>query len=133
MKGTHLIALWAAMQLTPTTGSAADRTVAAALRNTGTGWAAIADRDHAPIGVASVSNDGKSIRVKFTFTAKKIHSFIVSADETYATTTPLVCGASVGMAEAFIQCSRGGSAGPVNPNDLTLPNGNLWIKGTFSD
>lgn len=113
--------------------AAADRTVAAALRNTGSGWTAINDRDHASIGVASVSNDGRSIRVKFTFTAQKIHSFIVSADETYATSAPLVCGASVGMAEAFIQCSRIGSAGPVNPNDLTLPNGNLWIKGTFSD
>lgn len=57
------------------------REVDCVLRNTGAGWFAIDDAAHAPINVASVTNDATSITVNFTFTAKKVGSFIACPDE----------------------------------------------------
>lgn len=112
---------------------AAPRSVTAVLRNTGSGWFAINDADHKPLGVASVTNNGNSITVNFNFTAKTVRFFIVGVDETFAVNRALVCGASVGLTYATIMCSQYGNAGAVNPALLTDPGSNLWVHGEFED
>lgn len=112
---------------------AAPRQVSAVLRNSGSGWVALNDADHKPIGISSVSSDSTGITVNFSFTAKTVRFFIVAADETYAVQRALVCGASVGLSHAVIQCSQYGQPGAVNPATLVLPSSNLWVHGVFED
>lgn len=123
----------AAVLLSAILAQAAPRQVSAILRNTGSGWMALNDADHKPIGITSVSSDSTGITVNFSFTAKTVRFFIVAADETYAVQRALVCGASVGLSQAVIQCSQYGQPGAVNPATLVLPSSNLWVHGVFED
>jgi len=106
--------------------------VAAAIRNTGHGWHVITNDDHQPEGVSGVEAIGDSIVVHFDFKARAIGTFIVTPDETYAK-MGFVCGASVNLDSATIQCSRWRWYGShvVDPATMTAPMGDLWISGAF--
>lgn len=113
--------------------AAEPREVAAVLRITSGSWAALNDTNHRPLGVASVTHSSEGIYLHFSFTAARVRTFVVAVDETYAQQLGLVCGASVGLQYAFIQCSRRDQAGAVHPGTLEIPGSNLWVWGLFED
>ena len=67
----------------------------------GTGWYALDDAGHKPVGVSSVAEAGGDIVLNYNFTSKKIGSLQITPDEGYAA-TPLTMGASVGSTSANI-------------------------------
>lgn len=107
--------------------------VAAILRTTGSGWFILKDSEHKPLRVTSVVTDSQGIRLNFDFTATQVRTFIVGVDETYATSLGLVCGASVGLSYAYIQCRHQGGIGAAHPDSLNVPGSNLWVWGLFED
>lgn len=80
------------------------RVVAGVIRqaSNGSGWQFINDADHTPMNVVSITQNSSFITINLGFTAKKVLSFIVAPDETYAR-MGLVCGASVGLSTVGIQ------------------------------
>jgi hypothetical protein len=107
-------------------------TVAAVLRNHDGEWAAINDKEHQPINVASITSTKDSITLTFEQKAKLIHTFIVVPDESFAGRNKLVCGASVGISYAVIKCGEPGKPGYANLRALDGTNSNLWVYGLFS-
>jgi hypothetical protein len=110
--------------------------VAAVLRNDGDGWHAIEDDGHAPINVRAVESDDRAITVHFAFTAQRIHTFIVSTDETLAL-AGFLGGASVAMTDATIWVAQLGPSGfvrmpPADIHTKRFPQSNLWIYGRFA-
>lgn len=110
--------------------------MAAVLRNDGDGWQAIRDDGHEPLNVRAVESDGSAITVHFAFTAKRIHTFVVSTDETLAL-AGFLGGASVAMTDATIWVAQLGPSGFVRtpPTDIhtkRYPQANLWIYGRFT-
>jgi len=105
--------------------------VAGVIRNTGTGWEAITSDGHSAIGIARVRQDDKSIIIEYDFRASRVVTFIVTPDETYAVEDRLICGSSVRLSHAVIQCSTNAGGVAVNPASLTKPFGNLWLFGLF--
>lgn len=78
------------------------KVVACVLRNTGSGWAALNNSLHAPVGVESVTSNNESITINYSFTAAKVVSLVVTPDETFSG-MGLFCGASVGDHTAVIK------------------------------
>lgn len=83
------------------------RLVACVLRQSsvGSGWYAIDDSTHAPVGLRAVDpvTEGPTgITIHYDFTAAKIGSLVITPDETYSNTM-LSFGASVGTASSLIQ------------------------------
>lgn len=106
------------------------RTVACAIRNTGSGWFVISDALHQPLGVSALSQDAQGITLTYDFVAAGIHTLGVTTDETFAGDT-LRCGASVGVASAYLQLWRNGVL--QNPSTVTGAFANLWVHGLFTD
>lgn len=67
----------------------------------GTGWYALTDSGHDPVGVNSISESGGEIVINFDFTALKVVALNVTLDESYAATR-LNVGASVGTSAAIL-------------------------------
>jgi len=79
--------------------------VAGVIRNTVDGWRLIEDTVHTNMNIDSVSSDTSKITINFSFTAKKIISFIVAVDEDYAKKS-YQTGASVGTNVAYIEVQQ---------------------------
>lgn len=77
------------------------KVVACVLRNTGSGWAALNNSLHAPVGVESVTSNNESITINYSFTASKVVSLVVTPDETFSG-MGLFCGSSVGLTSSVI-------------------------------
>lgn len=109
--------------------------VAAVLRNEGSGWYALADTDHTPSNVASVTTSLSGIAVRFVKPVAKVRTFIVAPDEALAP-AGVSAGASVSMQTATITLGRAGVFGvhQVSPLAITTgryPGSNLWVYGLF--
>ena len=129
--GTWVQARYMTGDVTP---PSTQRIVACVLRNTGSGWFAIDDADHTPIGVSSVSTSSTAITVNYNFTATTIHTNIVTVDDTFATTpTQYLVGASSGMSSMVIYLGIAGTPGVVNPTTVVSSTGNLWVYGLFDE
>ena len=77
--------------------------LAAAIRNSGGGWAFINDADHEPVGFTGISTlpDGR-IRLDHSVGAVEVGSLLVVPDETYAK-QGLVAGCSVGLSSSYLE------------------------------
>lgn len=76
-----------------------------AIRNTGSGWAFIADSAHRPVGFSGISTTpAGAIQLDYDFTASRVVTLSVAMDETYAK-QGIIAGASVGAAFATIELS----------------------------
>lgn len=106
--------------------------VACIIRNTGSGWSILSDIDHQPIGVSHVTQHADHIKLYFSFTATKVHTFNITPDETYGAFDQAVAGASVGLTHAGIIFARPGVNGAIDPALLCNPVGNFFIYGLLS-
>lgn len=109
--------------------------VAGTLRNDGAGWYALADADHVPMNVKSVTSTLQAVRVAFTFKARQVVTFVATPDEALAR-VGLFAGASVGLDVADIALARRGITGtfqrsPAAITTQTYPLSNLWFYGLF--
>jgi hypothetical protein len=96
--------------------------VACVLRNTGSGWSALNNSGHAPVGVESVTSDNESITINYSFTAAKIVSLVVTPDETFSG-MGLFCGASVGDHAAVIKIFES----PKIQGGFVRYTGGIWV------
>ena len=81
------------------------RILAGAIRNDGNGWSYIADNNHDPIGLGSISvNNSGQLVIGFDTTAKKVLSLVVVPDETFVQEYTIGC--SVGLSEAVANIYR---------------------------
>lgn len=108
--------------------------VAGTIRNTGDrGWFVLDDESHAPINISRVEVKKGVVIVYFPFRASKIHTFVVTPDETFGASGYFV-GASVRKGSAAILVSKvvDGKAVPINASDIKSQIGNFWIYGLFT-
>ena len=105
--------------------------VAGAIRNDGTGWQAIADEDHSPLNIKSVTTREGMIVVEYTFKADKVVSLVVAPDESLAR-AGYSAGASVGLTEARISLANNGGVDPWGVSTEEIPWSNLWVQGMFN-
>jgi hypothetical protein len=92
------------------------------------------DADHSVVGATGANVVNDSLFVYFP-TTTKIITFIVRPDETLAQQNT-VCGASVGLNNARIECSGRNSDGALvrmGPHELAQPGANLFFFGVFSN
>ena len=109
--------------------------VAGAIRCTGNqGWFAISDDVHAPINIDRIEVKNGAIVVYYTFTASRIHTFIVTPDETFSK-AGFFTGASVGRDRAVINISKviDGRVVRIDPSEIESKVGNFWIYGLFTE
>lgn len=100
------------------------RVIAFAIRNSGSGWDFIDDAGHEPIGVSGISIVGDYIKVNFDFTASRVGTLVVGADETFAV-DGYTAGASVALDSASIQ------VGKIGANyDYVSWDGSAWVSTT---
>lgn len=85
------------------------RIIAGAIRKTNGVWGLIHDEGHTPSGITSVADRGNDLRIHYGFTAKKVGSLIVAADESY-NVLGYSFGASVGLDGATIKIHNSTSA-----------------------
>ena len=107
--------------------------VAGAIRGGQNGWFAINDKSHTSINIKEVTvTKGGSIVVYFKFNAKKIHTFVVTTDERYASHGYFV-GAAVtsNLAKITIYKRDAELISKVPAQSLINDLGNLWIYGLF--
>lgn len=107
------------------------KTVACFLRNVGLGWYVIDNEGHWPLGVAGVDTLGDRLRLRFDFRARRVHTFVVTLDETYIL-QDLIAGASVAYDNAEIYIKRVGVPGYIAPASLAAFYGNLNVYGLLS-
>ena len=112
----------------PAAVSTSYTSVAAILRNTGTGWTILSNTTHQPMHITSVTDMGAYLRVHFDQTFTKVASVTVSPDETFA--GKYDAGASVGLSYMNVYLTDHDGT-PVTPATLTSPSGNFWITGTM--
>ncbi|MEU3613538.1 hypothetical protein ABZ725_14640 [Streptomyces sp. NPDC006872] len=103
--------------------------ISCALRNTGSGWAVIADAGHQPSGCEAVVTHADHLELQHDVDAAKVSSLAVTVDETYAK-SGLRVGASVGfdLSNIYLYSGTAGSAA-LNPASVSATNGNLWVQG----
>lgn len=99
------------------------RVIAGALRNEGSPdyWRLISDAAHVPVGISSVTSDGSTITVNYSFQASTIGSLVVVTDETLGKLN-VFAGASVGLSSATIVLSQPAD----NISDLVYYDGAAW-------
>jgi hypothetical protein len=97
------------------------KVVACALRNTGSGWYAITDANHDPVGISSITNDTMSITVNYDFTAKTVGTLVCTPDETYVQ-QGYNFGATVGKTFSKISIERNRTIG-----GYISYNGTSWV------
>lgn len=95
------------------------------VRNTGDGWYFLDDAGHAPLGVASITNDSTYIYVNYDQPATLIHSFLCDTDETY----PYIIGAGVNPTYAAMAVRNPSTGALIDPTTLTTADGNFWFRG----
>lgn len=99
--------------------------LAGVIRNTGSGWSTIEDAGHASIGISNVSSNEEGIVITYKKPVSKIHTFIVTPDETMSKDGMQV-GVSAGLDKAYIFIfDRNGN--PVNPLEYKESASNIWI------
>jgi hypothetical protein len=109
--------------------------VAGAIRCTGNQrWFAISDEVHVPINIDRIEVKNGAIVVYYTFTASRIHMFIVTPDETFSR-AGFFAGASVGRDRAVINISKviDGQVVRIDPSEIESKVGNFWIYGLFTE
>lgn len=104
--------------------------VSGVIRNTGNGWELISDTAHEPLHIESVSNNNSAITIDYSFTAKKVVSFVVTPDETFVR-NGLNAGSSVGLDKSLIYLSEQGTGVYSDPNEVISSKGNFWFYGIF--
>lgn len=107
------------------------RLVSGVVRNTGgVSWSYINDSGHQPTGLSTIATTSANITLGFGFTATKVSSFQVTADEAYASLGIRV-GASVGLTEARLYLYQEPSD---RLSDEVYWNGSGWTSanGVFS-
>jgi len=103
--------------------------ISCALRNTGSGWAVIADSGHQPSGCTGVVTHADHLELQHDVGAIRVSSLAVTVDETYAK-SGLRAGASVGFTLSNIYLYSGAASSPaLSPAGVTATNGNLWVQG----
>ena len=85
------------------------RIIAGAIRKTGGVWGLIHDEGHTPQGIESVTDRGNDLRIHYGFTAKRVGSLVVTADESY-NVLGYSFGASVGLDGSTIKIHNSTSA-----------------------
>ena len=97
------------------------------------GWFVINDDAHTPINIDHVTVRKGVILINFAFNASKIHTFVVTPDETFAMSGYFV-GASVVHNHAAIIISKevNGSVVPVDASLIKSKLGNFWVYGLFT-
>ena len=103
--------------------------ISCALRNTGAGWAVIADSGHQPSGCGAVVTHADHLELQHDVGAVRVSSLAVTVDETYAR-SGLRVGASVGftLSNIYLYSGAAGNAA-LNPAGVSATNGNLWVQG----
>jgi hypothetical protein len=79
--------------------------VACVIRNNGSGWSFVEDAVHSKLNCLSVTADANVITVNYSFTSKKILSFVACVDDAFAQ-LGYFCGASVGNEYANIYVAQ---------------------------
>ena len=102
------------------------RVVAGALRKTSGTWALIDDTGHTPSGITSVVDRGNDLRIHYGFTAQKVVSLVVTADESY-NILGYSFGASVGLDGTTIKITN---SQQVNAGGYLAYNGKEWVAST---
>lgn len=102
------------------------RVVAGALRKTNGTWALIDDTGHTPSGITSVVDRGNDLRIHYGFTAQKVVSLVVTADESY-NILGYSFGASVGLDGTTIKITNHQQ---VNAGGYLAYNGKEWVAST---
>ena len=97
------------------------------------GWLVISDKLHKPINIGRIKVRKGYVLIQFTFAASKIHSFMVTPDETFVR-AGYSFGASVYRDHVAIAVSRviDGKVVPVDASSIRSRFGNFWIYGLFS-
>lgn len=102
------------------------RLVAGAIRKTNGVWGLIHDTGHTPSGIASVTDRGNDLRIQYGFTAQKVVSLVVTADETY-NVLGYSFGASVGLDGSTIRITN---SQQVNAGGYLAYDGTEWVAST---
>ena len=102
------------------------RVVAGAIRKTNGVWGLIDDAGHTPSGIVSVADRGNDLRIHYGFTAKKVVSLVVTADESY-NILGYSFGASVGLDGTTIKITNNRQ---LNAGGYIAYNGTEWAFGT---
>lgn len=104
--------------------------VAASIKNYGDGWKVVEDDRHAPLNIEKVVTEQTRILIYYKNFTKKIHSFIVTPDETMTASGYRVgVSAATGVATIYIYDKDGN---PIDPHDYVSDKGNIWVYGVFS-
>ena len=105
--------------------------VAASIKNyDGDGWKVVEDDRHAPLNIEKVVTEQTRILIYYKNCTEKIHSFIVTPDETMTASGYRVgVSASTGVATIYIYDKDGN---PVDPQNYVSDKGNIWVYGVFS-
>lgn len=93
----------------------------------------INDTWHEPLNVESIIETTDHFVLYYSFVAFKIHTFIVTVDETFAG-EGYFCGASVWweFAKIYVYQNINGSTLLVPPAEIDSAGGNFWFFGVFS-
>lgn len=102
------------------------RIVACVLRNEGSGWYAITDSDHQPVGISAVMSDTNSIALTYDFTPTKVGTLVCCPDEYYSE-YGYSFGASVGLVTSLIKIAQNRTIG-----GYIYYSGTAWIIGAGS-
>lgn len=104
--------------------------IAASIRNSGDGWKVVEDDRHAPLNIKKVVTEQTRIMIYYKNNTKRIHSFIVTPDETM-TASGYRVGVSAlnGVASIYIYDKDGNL---INPHHYVTDRGNIWVYGVFT-
>lgn len=104
--------------------------IAASIKNYGDGWKVVEDDRHAPLNIEKVVTEQTRVLIYYKSCTEKIHSFIVTPDETMIAGGYRVgVSAANGVASIYIYDKEGN---PINPHDYVSEKGNIWVYGVFS-
>ena len=108
--------------------------VAGTIRNKGNGWEIIANSEHKPLNLYSVSCDTLRIKITYTQIASQVITLLLSPDETFSRRGYLA-GASVGLSFSYIYIYQivNGDIVLVDPSTVMSSSGNFWIYGKFEN
>ena len=97
------------------------------------GWSLINDDLHGPVNISRLEIKKGRIVVYFTFTASRIHTFMVTPDEAFSK-AGISVGASVkkDRAEIYLTMLVDGRAVRIDPSEVKGRNAVFWFYGMFS-
>ena len=103
-----------------------DVLISGAIRCVDGKWSAISDDMHHPVGIGTVVDLGRYIRINHT-ELHPIGSMQIAADSDYARYGITAPGASVGATYSLVTFYKNGL--PIKPSQACQPYTNLWITG----